>query len=73
MRRPSPGREALLVVGEIGGQDTKVASRRFQGGVVSQMRPRLLGWCGVVLSLAAASLMISGSPAAGVAGYGDVG
>ena len=36
------------------------------------MRPRLLGWCGVVLSLAAASLMISGPPAAGVAGYGDV-
>ena len=36
------------------------------------MRPRLLGWCGVVLSLAAASLLISGPPAAGVAGYGDV-
>ena len=36
----------------------------------------LVGWCGLVVCLAAGSLvavsLVAGSPAAGVAGYGDV-
>ena len=35
------------------------------------MRVRLVGWCGLVLCLAASSLLVS-APAGAVAGYGDV-